>query len=123
MLGASQVMAFVATADAARAKAFYRDTLGLRLVADEKFALVFDSHGTAVRVQKVTSVTPSRYTVLGWNVPDIGAAMERLRAGGVRFESFGLPGQDERGVWTASDGTRVAWFKDPDGNVLSLTQF
>lgn len=60
--------------------------------------------------------------MLGWSVTDIDGAMERLRADGVRFESFGLPGQDERGVWTAGDGTRVAWFKDPDGNVLSLTR-
>lgn len=116
-------MAFVATADAARARAFYGDVLGLRLVGDEPFALVFDSGGVTLRVQKVATVTPTPYTVLGWSVPDIEAAIERLRSGGVRFESFGLPGQDERGVWTAGDGTRVAWFKDPDGNVLSLTQF
>ena len=76
-----------------------------------------------MRVQKVASVTPPPYSVLGWSVPDIEATMERLRAGGVRFESFGLPGQDKAGVWTAGDGTRVAWFKDPDGNLLSLTQF
>lgn len=116
-------MAFVATTNAARARAFYVDALGLRLVADEAFALVLDSGGVAVRVQKLAKITPSPYTVLGWSVPDIGAAMERLRTRGVRFESFGLPGQDEAGVWTAGDGTRVAWFKDPDGNVLSLTQF
>ena len=116
-------MAFVATTDAARARAFYVDVLGLRLVADEAFALVLDSAGVPLRVQKVAKITPSSYTVLGWSVPDIVATMERLRAGGVRFESFGLPGQDEAGLWTAGDGTRVAWFKDPDGNVLSLTQF
>ena len=123
MLGASQIMAFVATKDGARARAFYGEVLGLRLVSDEPFAIVFDSGGVQLRVQKVASVTPAPYTVLGWSVTDIDAAIERLRAGGVRFESFGLPGQDERGVWTADDGTRVAWFKDPDGNVLSLTQF
>lgn len=122
MLGASKVMAFVATADAARARSFYRDVLGLRLVGDEPFALVFESGGTSLRVQKVTTVTPPPYTVLGWSVSDIEATMERLRAGGVRFEAFGLPGQDTSGVWTAPDGARVAWFKDPDGNLLSLTQ-
>ena len=122
MLGASQVMAFVATTDAARARTFYGDVLGLRLVSDEAFALVFDSGGTTLRVQKVASVTPPPYTVLGWSVPDIDATMERLRAGGARFESFGLPGQDKAGVWTADDGTRVAWFRDPSGNLLSLTQ-
>lgn len=122
MLGASKVMAFVATTDAVRARAFYGDVLGLRPVGDEPFALVFESGGTTVRVQKVASVTPPQYTVLGWSVSDIDGTMERLRAGGVRFESFGLPGQDKSGVWTAGDGTRVAWFKDPDGNLLSLTQ-
>jgi catechol 2,3-dioxygenase-like lactoylglutathione lyase family enzyme len=101
----------------------YGDVLGLRLVSDEPSALVFDSGGMTLRVQKVATVTPSPYTVLGWSVPDIGATMERLRAGGVRFESLGMPGQDESGVWSAGDGTRVAWFKDPDGNLLSLTQF
>lgn len=116
-------MAFVATTDSARARAFYGDVLGLRLLGDEAFALVFESGGTTLRVQKVAKITPSQYTVLGWSVPDIDATMERLRAAGVRFESFGLPGQDASGLWTAGDGTRVAWFKDPDGNVLSLTQF
>jgi catechol 2,3-dioxygenase-like lactoylglutathione lyase family enzyme len=122
MLGASQLVAFVATTDAARARTFYEDVLGLRLVEDEAFALVFASGGTTLRVQKVAKVTPSPYTVLGWSVPNLGRAMEGLRASGVRFESFGLPGQDEDGQWTATDGTRVAWFKDPDGNLLSLTQ-
>ena len=84
---------------------------------------MLDSGGVSVRVQKVARVTPQPYTVLGWRVPDIAVAMERLRAAGVRFESLGLPGQDASGLWTAGDGTRVAWFKDPDGNVLSLTQF
>ncbi|MGH2492630.1 MAG: VOC family protein [Candidatus Limnocylindria bacterium] len=123
MLGASQVMAFVATADAARARGFYGDVLGLRLVSDVAFGLVFDSGGTTLRVQKVAKVTPPAYTVLGWSVADIEATRERLRAGGVRFESFGLPEQDKAGLWTAGDGTRVAWFRDPDGNLLSLTQF
>lgn len=93
MLGASKVMAFVATADAARARTFYRDVLGLRLVGDEPYALVFESGGTTLRVQKVTSVAPAQYTVLGWSVSDIEGTMERLRAGGVRFETFGMPGQ------------------------------
>ena len=115
-------MAFVATSDAARARAFYADVLGLHLIGDEPFALVFESGGTTLRVQKVARVTPPQYTVLGWSVTDIAATMERLRAGGIRFESFGLPGQDASGLWTAGDGTRVAWFKDPDGNLLSLTQ-
>jgi len=122
VLGASKVMAFVATADAARARAFYGDLLGLRLVGDEPFALVFESGDTTLRVQKVARVTPPQYTVLGWSVPDIEGTMGRLRAGGVRFETFGLPGQDTSGLWTAADGTRVAWFKDPDGILPSPTR-
>jgi catechol 2,3-dioxygenase-like lactoylglutathione lyase family enzyme len=122
MLGTSKVMAFVATTDAARARAFYADVLGLRLLGDEPYALVFESGDTTLRVQKVARVTPTQHTVLGWRVSDINGTIERLRELGVRFESFGLPGQDELGVWTAGDGTRVAWFKDPDGNLLSLTQ-
>jgi catechol 2,3-dioxygenase-like lactoylglutathione lyase family enzyme len=74
-----------------------------------------------MRRAPVANVTPPQYTVLGWSVTDIEATMERLRAGGVRFETFGMPGQDKSGVWTAAEGTRVVWFKDPDGNLLSLT--
>ena len=112
MLGASKVMAFVGTAHAARARAFYGDVLGLRLVGDEPFALVFESGGTTLRVQKVASVTPPQYTVLGWSVSDIEGTMERLRAGGVRFETFGLPGQDtsacgQRPTARVSPGSRI----------------
>lgn len=123
MLGTADVMAFVATRDPAAARSFYGDTLGLRLVADETFALVFDANGTELRVQKVSEPAPLSYTVLGWKVPDISDTVKRLAAKGVRFESYEWLPQDEGGVWTAPDGTKVAWFKDPDGNLLSLTQF
>ncbi len=116
-------MAFVATRDPAAARFFYGEILGLRLVADEEFALVFDANGTELRVQKVPEPAPLSYTVLGWKVVDIGETVRRLAAKGVRFESYEWLPQDESGVWTAPDGTRVAWFKDPDGNLLSLTQF
>ena len=125
MLGTARVMAFVATKDPSRARAFYEGTLGLPLIADEPFALVFDARGTMLRVQKVQAVTPAPYTALGWQVPDIQAAIEALRPKGVDFLRIAIPGfsQDDLGIWTAADGTRVAWFKDPDGNTLSLTQF
>jgi hypothetical protein len=97
--------------------------LGLRLVAAEAFALVFDAHGTMLRISKVQALTPAPYTVLGWQVPDIGAAIKHLAEQGVRFEHYAGLGQDERGVCAFPDGTQVAWFKDPDGNTLSLTQF
>jgi len=123
MLGTAKLMSFVATKDAARSRVFYEGTLGLRLVADESFALVFDANGTMLRVQKVQEVAPMKYTALGWDVPDIHAAIDGLAAKGVAMERFGSFPQDEAGVWTAPDGTKVAWFKDPDGNMLSLTEF
>jgi len=117
-------MAFSATTDAGRAKAFYGDQLGLRFVSDDGFALVFDSAGIMLRIQRVKEVRQAQYTALGWQVSDIAAKVEELKKVGVRFERYGLPGQDERGIWTAPGGAaKVAWFKDPDGNILSLTQF
>jgi catechol 2,3-dioxygenase-like lactoylglutathione lyase family enzyme len=123
MLAGAKTMAFVATTDAERAKSFYADILGLRFVADEPFALVFDSFGTLLRISKVPAFAPAPFTVLGWQVADLRAAVSALAGRGVRFERFeGFP-QDDLGVCTFPDGARVAWFKDPDGNTLSLTQF
>lgn len=116
-------MAFLATTDPARARSFYEGALGMRLIADEPFALVFDARGTMLRISKVDKANIAPYTVLGWIVDDIIAEVEALTAKQIVFEHFaGFP-QDARGIWTAGDGTRVAWFKDPDGNLLSLTQF
>jgi catechol 2,3-dioxygenase-like lactoylglutathione lyase family enzyme len=123
MLTKSKPICFAATTQPEVATKFYRDVLGLKLVQDTPFALVFDAHGTMLRVQKVQSVTPAGYTVLGWEVDDIGASAGGLTKKGVCFERYeGLP-QDASGVWTTPDGSKVAWFKDPDGNTLSLTQF
>jgi len=122
VLGSSDVVAFVATTNADRAREFYAGVLGLRLLAHEPFALVFDAHGTTLRVQKLPELAPARHTVLGWLVPDVAAAIRQLSAKGVAFERYpGLP-QDELGVATFPGGSRVAWFKDPDGNTLSLTE-
>jgi catechol 2,3-dioxygenase-like lactoylglutathione lyase family enzyme len=124
LLDSASIMAFSATADADRAKAFYRDQLGLRLVSDEPYALVFEAGGTMLRVQRVKEVRVAQYTALGWQVPDIAAKVEELEKAGVKFEHYGMPGQDEKGIWTPPGSTaKVAWFKDPDGNILSLTQF
>lgn len=123
ILSNSTLMAFVATTDSNRAKDFYTRILGLRLVADEDFALVLDAQGTMLRVQKVASFQPHPFTALGWQVDDIDTAVTALNAQGIAMLRVpGLP-QDEVGIWTAGDQTRIAWFHDPDGNLLSLTEF
>jgi len=123
MLSTREVMTFVATKDPARARQFYEGTLGLHFVADEQYTLVFDLNGVMLRVQKVADLSPAPYTSLGWKVEDIAGAVTELGRRSVVFERYeGMP-QDELGVWTApGDGARVAWFKDPDGNLLSLTE-
>lgn len=116
-------IAFVATRDPARAREFYQQTLGLRLVGDElPFALVFDLHGIMLRVTAVHELTTVPYTVLGWNVPDITEAAQALRADGVVFQQYPGLEQDDHGIWTSPSGAKVAWFKDPDGNTLSISQ-
>ena len=123
-LGLRKIMAFVATREPDRAKKFYRDTLGLRLVEEQlPFALVFDANGTMLRVTVVKELTAAPYTVLGWDVPDIAATARELAAAGVKLERYPGMAQDELGIWTSPSGAKVAWFKDPDGNVLSVTQF
>jgi catechol 2,3-dioxygenase-like lactoylglutathione lyase family enzyme len=123
MLDRCKVISFLPTRDGRRARAFYETTLGLRVQSDDDFALVLDAGGTTVRIQKVASFAPHPFTALGWEVTDIDRAVEQLGGAGVAFEHFAGLDQDERGIWRAPGGTRVAWFKDPDGNVLSLTQF
>jgi catechol 2,3-dioxygenase-like lactoylglutathione lyase family enzyme len=122
-LATSDLIGFVSTAGPARARDFYANVLGLRLVSDEPFALVFDAHGTMLRVTTAQVVHPAPYTVLGWRVPDIALAVAKLGARGVAFETFDGLAQDVAGVWASPSGARIAWFKDPDGNILSLTQF
>ena len=122
MLDSSRICAFIATSDSAKAKAFYGDVLRLKLVSDDQYALVFDTRGTMLRVQKVREPTVAPYTVLGWNVADIRAEMSELTGRGVHFEKYNFP-QDDAGVCTFPDGTKVAWFKDPDGHTLSLAEF
>jgi catechol 2,3-dioxygenase-like lactoylglutathione lyase family enzyme len=123
MLTKNKVMAFVATRDGARARAFYEGTLGLRVVSDDDFALALDAGGTMLRVQKVGELAPHPFTALGWEVADIASVIDTLHARGVVFARFPGLDQDDRGVWVSpSSDARIAWFKDPDGNTLSLTQ-
>ena len=121
MLSTMPLMAFVATAKPERALAFYGTVLGLPLLEDTPFALVFDAHGTRLRVQKVQQVVVAPYTVLGWRVPDIRAAVQALAAKGVEFRRYTGIDQDELGIWMAPGDTQVAWFRDPDGHTLSLS--
>jgi catechol 2,3-dioxygenase-like lactoylglutathione lyase family enzyme len=123
MLNSSEVIAFVATTNAEKARAFYEGKLGLTLVEDNPFALVFDAHGVMLRIQKVQSLNPAVHTTLGWNVSDIRETIAALVQKGVFFERYGRLSQDPAGIWASPSWAQVAWFKDPDGNVFSLTQF
>jgi len=122
MLESAKIIGFVPTSDAAKARTFYEKVLGLRFVSDDKFALVFDASGNMIRVVRAPKFQPQQFTILGWEVGEIEKVASALEAKGVRFEKYGLPGQDERGIWAAPGGAKVAWFKDPDGNILSLSQ-
>ncbi len=122
LLASCDLVALVGVSDLDRAREFYVDTLGLRPVEENPAALVLDGNGTTLRVTLVPDPQQASYTVLGWSVPDIHAAIASLSGRGVIFEHFPGLEQDADGVWTAPGGAQVAWFKDPDDNVLSLTQ-
>jgi catechol 2,3-dioxygenase-like lactoylglutathione lyase family enzyme len=122
LLGTEELTAFIATRAPDVAKTFYRDTLGLRLLSEDQFAVVFDANGTMLRVTTVAHVVAAPYTVLGWQVADIVAVAKELIAKGVRFQRYEGMSQDDFGVWTSPSGAKVAWFKDPDGHTLSISQ-
>jgi predicted enzyme related to lactoylglutathione lyase len=119
----SSLIAFVPTTDLPRARAFYAETIGLPVTDESPFACVFDANGTMLRLTPVRKLSRTRYTVLGWNVADIAATVAALVAAGVSFVHYRGMDLDDAGIWTSPSGDRVAWFEDPDGNMLSLTQF
>jgi len=123
MLDTADLVAFAATTDLDRARVFYEQVLGLPVTEQTDLACVFDANGTMLRVTAVPEVARAGYTVLGWLVADITAAVRELSARGVTFLRFDGMDQDADGVWTSPGGARIAWFADPDGNTLSLTQF
>ena len=123
MLGQSQVIAFIPTQHRNQAREFYQNVLGLHLLSDEPVALVFDAHGIMLRITEVEEFQPASYTVLGWQVRNIKQTIHELGSKGVSFLRFPGMVQDEQGVWNSPGGAKIAWFKDPDGNTLSLTQF
>ena len=119
---AARPVAFILTADRAISQPFYATVLGLPVIAEEDFGVVFDlGAGTTLRLTDMKDHSPSPHTVLGWEVPDIRAAMADLREKGVTFEIYEGFGQDADGVWSFQ-GTHLAWFNDPEGNNLSLAQ-
>lgn len=123
-LSGAKVITFLVTADRISATAFYRDTLGLPVTHEDQFACVFDLGGTSLRLSQVDGFRPEQHTVLGWDVADIRETILDLRNAGIDFTFYEGMGQDELGIWSPpGSGTKVAWFKDPDGNMLSLTQF
>jgi catechol 2,3-dioxygenase-like lactoylglutathione lyase family enzyme len=122
MLAANKVIGFVPTQDSAKAREFYEGKLGFQFVSDDPFALVMRSGETMIRVSKAKDFTPAPYTILGWDVKDIEAVVRWLTSRGVVFEKYPFVQDQDLGIWTAPSGDRVAWFKDPDGNVLSVSQ-
>jgi catechol 2,3-dioxygenase-like lactoylglutathione lyase family enzyme len=121
-LGPAGLVAFVASSDLDRSRAFYEGVLGLEVTGQDGFACVLRAGGTVVRVTLVPEVRAASYTVLGWEVDDLEATVDTLEARGVAFLRFEGMDQDARGIWTAPGGDRVSWFPDPDGHVLSLTE-
>lgn len=122
MLGSATITALVGTMKPEMSKAFYEDTLGLKFIADDTYAMIFEGKNAHVRVSRVPAVMPAQYAVLAFTVDDIDKAVDGLTAKGVVFARFGFFVQDAKGIWTAPDGTKVAWFHDPDLNLLSVVQ-
>ena len=122
MLATSNLIAFIASQDRTQARSFYQEKLGLRLVSEDPFACVFDANGIMLRLVGVKQHAPAPYTVLGWEVADIAATARQMTEAGVKFETFPGLEQDAGGIWTAPGGNKIAWFKDPDGNILSISQ-
>ena len=122
MLADKKLKAFVPTTDPQKAKHFYKDLLGLKLLSEDKYALEFDANGTLLRVTTVRELKPHSFTVLGWKVTDISSVIKDLNKKGIFFERYDFLQQDDLGIWEAPGGTKVAWFKDADGNILSLDE-
>ena len=122
MLSSSKIVGFVPTKDSQKARAFYEGKLGFQFVSDDQFALVMRAGETMIRIAKAKDFTPAPYTVLGWEVRDIEAIVRWLTQRGVVFEKYPFVQDRELGIWTTPGGDKVAWFKDADGNILSVSQ-
>ena len=122
MFADKKLKAFVPTVKPNEAKSFYQDILGLKLLSEDNYALEFDANGTLLRVTIVQDFKPHPFTILGWNVDNILSVIKQLNDKNIFCERYDFLKQDNLGIWTSPNGSKVAWFKDPDGNVLSLTQ-
>ena len=122
MLASSKIIGFVPTKDSKKARDFYEHKLGFQFVSDDQFALVMNAGGTMIRIAKAKDFAPAPYTVMGWEVDDMNAIVTWLTARGVVFEKYPFVQDQKLGIWTTPTGEKVAWFKDPDGNVLSVSQ-
>lgn len=120
---ATKAIAFLATKSPQASRAFYQDVLGLELVEDTEFAIVFNAFGTMLRIQKTPDVKVASYTAFGLEVDDIAGALARIIEKGVEPRHYPGLDQDSRGIWTAPSGSRVAWLTDPDGHTISLSEF
>jgi catechol 2,3-dioxygenase-like lactoylglutathione lyase family enzyme len=122
MINKAKIIAFIPTRNAESSKAFYEGILGLRFVSDDKFAMVFDANGTMIRIARVPPYAPAQFTIMGWEVKNIADVVAGLQKKSVNFEKYDGLGQDNLGIWSAPGGAKVAWFKDPDGNILSVSE-
>lgn len=125
LLGANEPIGFIPTSNAAASRTFYETVLGLHFESDDGFALVFrlgPARGTMLRVVRLEHFTPAPFTIFGWEVHTLETSIDELTKGGVRFLRFAPLEQDERCIWHAPGGAKIAWFADPDGNTLSLSQ-
>ncbi|HKN76388.1 MAG TPA: VOC family protein [Candidatus Acidoferrum sp.] len=122
MLAAAKMAGFLLTKDYDKARAFYEGNLGFEFVSLDQFALVMQAGKSMIRISKVPTFTALQSTVLGWQVDDIEAIVDWLVKRGVVFEKYPFVQDKERGIWTAPGGSKVAWFKDPDGNVLGVSE-
>ena len=122
MLASGKLIGFVPSNDSKRSREFYEEKLGFKFVSDDQFALVMQAGKSMIRIVKGAKFKPAQYTVMGWEVTDIVAIVKWLNERGVAFEKYPFVKDQESGIWTTPNGDKVAWFKDPDGNVLSLSQ-
>jgi catechol 2,3-dioxygenase-like lactoylglutathione lyase family enzyme len=121
MLSNNRLKAFISTTRPDKAREFYTNKLGLKLLSEDSYGIEFEANGAHLRISFVEKLTPQPFTVLGWDTNDIITTVKNLNEKGVLFERYNIIEQDDSGIWTAPGGTRVAWFKDPDGNLLSVS--